>query len=59
CGRGLAPDGSLSASLSVTDTPLSAASPLPHLDHRKAQVNRLYKKALLNQIEQGLFVCGV
>ncbi|VVO25598.1 hypothetical protein PS720_04572 [Pseudomonas fluorescens] len=32
CGRGLAPDCSVSGQVQVTDTPLSGASPLPHLD---------------------------
>src|SRR5450830_341688 len=35
CGRGLAPDSSVSANTCMTDAPLSGASPLPHLDlHR-------------------------
>ncbi len=32
CGRGLAPDGGVSAKYKLADTPLSGASPLPHLD---------------------------
>src|SRR5450830_1076783 len=32
CGRGLAPDSSVSANTCVTEPPSSGASPLPHLD---------------------------
>ncbi|AUG09480.1 hypothetical protein CXQ82_23975 [Pseudomonas sp. S09G 359] len=32
CGRGLAPDGGVSATGELADTLLSGASPLPHLD---------------------------
>ncbi|MCP1506198.1 hypothetical protein J2Y83_002171 [Pseudomonas marginalis] len=32
CGRGLAPDGSVSVTTCMTDPPLSGASPLPHFD---------------------------
>ncbi|AZF30132.1 hypothetical protein C4J89_0629 [Pseudomonas sp. R4-35-07] len=33
CGRGLAPDGGISAKNLLPDTLLSGASPLPHFDH--------------------------
>ncbi|VCU62408.1 hypothetical protein [Pseudomonas synxantha] len=40
CGRGLAPDSSVSFTASVTDPALSGASPLPHLVHLPSDLHQ-------------------